>query len=63
MWGIRVRVGVRVNYFRDSFSVLLRAHHYSMLTTFGSVSTANDISECNYNNNAADHNSIRPKRA
>ena len=28
-----------VNYFRDSFSVLLRAQHYSMLTKFGSVST------------------------
>ena len=42
LWGIRVRVGVsvRVNYFRDSLSVLLRAQHYSMLTTFGSVSTA-----------------------
>ena len=26
----RVRVSVRVNYFRDSFSILLRAQHYSM---------------------------------
>ena len=25
-----VRVSVRVNYFRDSFSILLRAQHYSM---------------------------------
>ena len=38
VWGIGVRVrfgvrvSVRVNYFRDSFSVLLRAQHYSMLT-------------------------------
>ena len=38
--GVGVKVWVRVNYFRDSFSVLLRAQHYSMLTTFGSVSTA-----------------------
>ena len=30
---VGVRVGVRVNYFRDSFSVLLRAQHYSMLMT------------------------------
>ena len=37
---VGVRVGVRVNYVRDSFSVLLHAQHYSMLTTFGSVSTA-----------------------
>ena len=38
-----VRVGVRVGVsVRDSFSVLLRAQHYSMLTTFGSVSTANN---------------------
>ena len=37
---VGVRVGVRVNYFRDSFSVLLRAQHYSMLMTFGSVSMA-----------------------
>ena len=37
------RVGVRVNYFRGSFSVLLRAQHYSMLTTFGSVSMAFNI--------------------
>ena len=30
---VRVRVSVRVvrvNYFRDSFSILLRAQHYSM---------------------------------
>ena len=27
---VRFRVSVRVNYFRDSFSILLRAHHYSM---------------------------------
>ena len=26
----RVRVSVRVNYFRDSFSILLRAQHYSV---------------------------------
>ena len=38
--GVRVGLDVRVNYFRDSFSVLLRTQHYSMLTTFGSVSTA-----------------------
>ena len=37
---VRVRVRARVNYFRDSFSVLLRGQHYSMLTTFVSVSTA-----------------------
>ena len=29
---VSVRVSVRVNYFRDSFSILLRAQHYS---TFG----------------------------
>ena len=29
-----------VNSFRESFSVLLRAQHYSMLTTFGSATTA-----------------------
>ena len=35
-------VGVRVivNSFRDFFSVLLRAQHYTMFTTFGSVSKA-----------------------
>ena len=33
-------VKVRVNYVRDSFSVLLRAHHYS---TFVSATTANNI--------------------
>ena len=36
-------VKVRVNYVRDSFSVLLRAHHYSMLMTFVSATTANNI--------------------
>ena len=30
-------VRVRVNYVRDSFSVLLRAHHYCMLMTFVSA--------------------------
>ena len=41
-FGVRFRVGVsvRVNYFRDSFSVLLHAQHYRMLTTFGSATTA-----------------------
>ena len=35
-------VRVRVNYVRDSFSVLLgAAHHYSMLMTFVSATTAN----------------------
>ena len=33
-------LGLRVYYFRDSFSVLLRAQHYFMLTTFGSVTSA-----------------------
>ena len=37
---VRVRVSVRVNSFRGSFSVLLRVQHYSMLTTFGSTTTA-----------------------
>ena len=37
-------VRVRVNYVRDSFSVLLRAaHHYSMLMTFVSATTANNV--------------------
>ena len=27
---VRVSVRVRVNYFRDSFLILLRAQHYSM---------------------------------
>ena len=27
---VSVRVSVRVNHFRDSFSTLLRAQHYSM---------------------------------
>ena len=36
-------VRVRVNYIRDTFSVLLRAHHYSMLMTFVSATTANNI--------------------
>ena len=27
---VRVRVSVMANYFRDSFSILLRAQHYSM---------------------------------
>ena len=42
---VSVMVRVRVNYVRDSFSVLLRAraHHYSMLMTFVSATTANDI--------------------
>ena len=35
--GIRIRVSIRVsvNSFRDSFSVLLRAQHYSLSTTAG----------------------------
>ena len=36
-------VRVRVNYVRDSFSVLLRAHHYCMLMTFVSATTANNM--------------------
>ena len=36
-------VRVRVNYVRDSFSVLLRAHHYSIVMTFVSATTANNI--------------------
>ena len=36
-------VRVRVNYVRDSFSVLLRSHHYSMLMTFVSATTTNNI--------------------
>ena len=36
-------VRVRVNYGRDSFFVLLRAHHYSMLMTFVSATTGNNI--------------------
>ena len=37
-------VRVRVNYVRDSFSVLLRAaHHYSMLMTFVFATTANNV--------------------
>ena len=32
---VRVRVGVRVISLRDSFSVLLRPQHLSMLTTHG----------------------------
>ena len=27
---VSVRVSVRVNYFSDAFSILLRAQHYSM---------------------------------
>ena len=27
---VRISVSVRVNYFRDSFSILLRAQYYSM---------------------------------
>ena len=34
-----VRVSVRVNSFKDSFSILLCTQLYSMLATFGSVST------------------------
>ena len=40
VWGIRVRVGVRVISLRDSFSVLLRPQHLSMLTTHGRKSTS-----------------------
>ena len=36
---VGVRVSVRVNSFRNSFSVLLCAQHYSMLTTFSSAIT------------------------
>ena len=32
---VSVRVGVRVSCLRDSFSVLLRPQHHSMLTTHG----------------------------
>ena len=40
--GVRVMVRVRVGviYLRDSFSVLLRPQHHSMLTTAGRVHTS-----------------------
>ena len=41
VWGVRVRVGVRVISLRDSFSVLLRPQHLSMLTTHGRKYTSN----------------------
>ena len=37
---VGVRVRVRVSSLRDSFSVLLRPYHHSMLTTAGRVSTS-----------------------
>ena len=39
---VRIRVGVRVRVvsLRDSFSVILRTHHLTMLTTAGRVHTS-----------------------
>ena len=38
--GVGFRVRVRVSYLRDSFSVLLRPQHHSMLTTHGTIHTS-----------------------